>query len=38
MSETLLFAWGVLATIFAVGPLMLAAVLDWRAKRSGGRD
>lgn len=34
MNEALLFAWGVLATMFAVGPLAVAALLDWRAKKS----
>ena len=32
MDETYLFIWGVIATIFAVGPLSVAAFLDWRAK------
>jgi hypothetical protein len=34
MNETFLFAWGLLATILAVGPLAIAAILDWRSKKS----
>jgi hypothetical protein len=33
MNETFLFIWGVIATLFAVGPLAVAAILDWRAKK-----
>ncbi len=32
MGEAFLFIWGVIATIFAVGPLSVAAFLDWRSK------
>lgn len=33
MNDTILFIWGVVATIFAVGPLAVAAYLDWRQER-----
>ena len=32
MNETLLFIWGLIAFALAVGPLMVAAVLDRRDK------
>ncbi len=34
MNETILFVWGVVATLVAIGPLTLAGFLDWRAKKS----
>ncbi len=37
MNETLLFVWGLLATAMAVGPLTVAAILDWRAKKRNSR-
>lgn len=33
MNETTLFIWGLLATLLAIGPLAVAAYLDWRDKR-----
>jgi hypothetical protein len=33
MDETLLFIWGLIAFVLAVGPLMVAAILDRRDKR-----
>ena len=33
MNETGLFAWGLLAFVLAVGPLVGAALLDYRAQR-----
>jgi hypothetical protein len=35
MNDTILFIWGVVATLFAVGPLVVAAYLDWRKGRRG---
>ena len=32
MSETWIFLWGLLAFLLAVGPLMVAAFLDYREK------
>ena len=32
MNELFLFAWGTLATAFAVGPLVVAFYLDRRSK------
>jgi hypothetical protein len=32
MSDTLIFIWGLLAFLLAVGPLMVAAYLDYRDK------
>ena len=32
MSNTLIFIWGLLAFLLAVGPLMVAAYLDYRDK------
>ncbi len=34
MNDAILFLWGVLATLFAIGPLIVAAILDWRAKQN----
>lgn len=33
MSDLAIFIWGLIATFLAVGPLMVAAYLDWRQKR-----
>ena len=33
MDETLLFIWGFIAFLLAVGPLAIAAILDRRDKR-----
>ena len=33
MSDGLLFAFGFIATLFAIGPLAVAAYLDYREKR-----
>jgi len=33
MSDTLIFIWGLLAVVLAVGPLVLAAILDLREDR-----
>jgi hypothetical protein len=32
MSDTLIFGWGVLAFLLAVGPLTYAAYLDYKEK------
>ena len=32
MDNTFIFMWGLLATLLAVGPLAVAALLDYRAK------
>ena len=32
MSNTFIFIWGLLAFLLAVGPLMVAAYLDYRDK------
>jgi hypothetical protein len=32
MSDTILFIWGLIATLLAVGPLAVAAYLDWKDK------
>ncbi len=32
MNETFIFVFGLVAFAFAVGPLMVAAYLDWREK------
>lgn len=32
MSETALFAWGLIAFLLAVGPLVVAALLDYRER------
>ncbi len=33
MDNTFLFMWGLVATLLAVGPLAIAALLDYRDKR-----
>lgn len=33
MNDILLFLWGLLAFVVAVGPLVVAAILDLREKR-----
>ena len=35
MNDTWIFIWGLLAFLLAVGPLMVAAVLDYRDKQQG---
>lgn len=35
MNETWIFLWGILAFLLAVGPLTVAAFLDYREKRQG---
>ena len=34
MNDAILFIWGAVATVFAIGPLAAAAFLDWRARRN----
>lgn len=33
MDNTWIFIWGFIATLFAIGPLTVAAILDYRARR-----
>ena len=34
MSDGILFIWGFIATLLAVGPLAVAAYLDWKDKQN----
>lgn len=36
MSDSILFIWGIIAFLFAVGPLSVAAYLDMKEKNERG--
>ena len=38
MSDGVIFIWGLIATILAVGPLAVAAYLDWRDKQAKSEE
>jgi len=38
MNDSIIFIWGLVATILATGPLSVAAYLDWKDKESRRSD